>query len=187
MKKDVIKKWFFLLLLIGVSIEMTSQNDKKNNLQIGGLGNPCPVGVDCEGNFFNPRLVVKKKVTPSVDQVDKPEQIVTSKKVPVQKPEDKAPIKVNKTPKPSKQEEVVLVEKIIPVKKKKTVSKSVEVEKKNKLEGPPDGWDAPPTGLGFDEQQVEYNSNVLPAYNLPVNNLGILNSGSGVSRANYSR
>ncbi len=185
MKKDIIKKLFFLLFLIGVVIEMSSQNNKEKDSLIGGLGNPCPAGVDCEGDFFNPRLVTKKKVDISVNEVEKATEKVASKKKLIAE-ESKILEKDRKTIKPLEKEKVLFVKKA-PIKSKKPVKKEVvEAGKKKKLEGPPDGWDAPPTGLGFDEFRI-LNNSINNYYVLPVNNSGAYNSGNGSYRASYSR
>ncbi len=173
MKNNIIKRWSLLLLLIGVTVKITAQNSTKKDSNVGGLGNPCPVGVDCEGDFFNPRLVVKKKVDISVNEIEKPkEKAVLKEKVIVKKNE--IPLKNKKAQKPIKKEEVLVVKKEI-----------AEVDKKRKQEGPPDGWDAPPTGLGFDEF-LTHDRLIRNDYILPANS--VFNSGS--SRAyigNYSR
>lgn len=185
MKNNIIKRWSLLLLLIGVTVEITAQNSTKKDSNVGGLGNPCPVGVDCEGDFFNPRLVVKKKVDISVNEIEKPkEKAVLKEKVIVKKNE--IPLKNKKAQKPIKKEEVLVVKKVASVKNKILVKKEIaEVDKKRKQEGPPDGWDAPPTGLGFDEFLTQ-DRLIRNDYILPANS--VFNSGS--SRAyigNYSR
>ncbi len=129
-----------------------SQTNQEKKPAVGGLGNPCPVGVDCEGDFINPTRVKKSKPTKAKEQ-----EVVKTKPVQVKK----------KRVRPKKENEIFVdvmltaVEiKAIP---KNTYGQSASgsgnalTPEEEQLKNLPAGWDKPPVDPGFVAPRGGYN------------------------------